>query len=99
MLPSARKVTFGLLATITFEVVPFRAYALFTAIMPFLKASKRSCSVREFSTAYDSASITLIVSKWWPISFIFCRENRKVEWVGKRVKSFLVKHLLVKKEI
>jgi hypothetical protein len=31
-----------------------------------LNASWKSCPVRVFSTACDSATITSIVSKWWP---------------------------------
>jgi hypothetical protein len=38
--------------------------------------------VREISTACDSASITSVVSKWQPFSFIFNREDRKGGWVG-----------------
>jgi hypothetical protein len=47
-----------------------------------LNASWKSCSVRVFSTASVSASITSVVSKWWLFSFILNRGNRKVEWVG-----------------
>jgi hypothetical protein len=38
--------------------------------------------VRLFSTACDSASITSIVSKWRPFSFIFNQGNREKcgEW-------------------
>jgi hypothetical protein len=43
----------------------------------FLNASWQPCSVRVFSTAYDSTSITSIVSKWQPFSFIFNRGNRE----------------------
>jgi hypothetical protein len=39
----------------------------------FLNVSWKSCFVRVFSTACDSASITSVVSKWRPISFIFNR--------------------------
>jgi hypothetical protein len=35
-----------------------------------------------FSTACGSDSITPVLSKWWPFSFIFSRGNRKVGWVG-----------------
>jgi hypothetical protein len=35
-----------------------------------------------FNTACDSTSITSIVSKWRPLSFIFNPGNRKVGWVG-----------------
>jgi hypothetical protein len=38
--------------------------------------------VRMFSTACDSASITLVVSKWWPFSSGSNRRNRKVGWEG-----------------
>jgi hypothetical protein len=38
--------------------------------------------VKVFSTACNPASITAIVSKWRPFSFIFNRRNRKVGWVG-----------------
>jgi hypothetical protein len=58
----------------------------------FLNASWKSCSLRVFSTAYDSASITTILSKWQP----FNRGNRKVArsqvsrvgWVGGCRQSF-----------
>jgi hypothetical protein len=99
-LPSGQKLSLGLLATISLEVVPFRAYALFHALLPstsrFLDtdicllllmwevpthASWMSCSVRVFSTDYDPAPITSIVSKWRPFNFNFNRGNRKVWWV------------------
>jgi hypothetical protein len=37
MLPSGQKLTLGLLATITLEVVPFCTYAPFPAFLPFFK--------------------------------------------------------------
>jgi hypothetical protein len=57
----------GLLATIALEVVPFRAYSPFLALLPCLNAPWKSCSVRVLSTACDSALITSIVSKWRPL--------------------------------
>jgi hypothetical protein len=39
VLPSGRKLTLGLLATITLEVVPFRAYAPFPALLSFFKCN------------------------------------------------------------
>jgi hypothetical protein len=56
----------------------------------FLDVSWKSCSVRVFIIACDSASITSIMSKWRPFSCIFSRRNRKVAadqvrrvgWVG-----------------
>jgi hypothetical protein len=38
--------------------------------------------MRVFSTACDSASITSIVSKWRPLSFILNQGNRNPEWVA-----------------
>jgi hypothetical protein len=35
--PSGQKLTLGLLATITFKVVPFHAYAPFSALLLFFK--------------------------------------------------------------
>lgn len=35
LLPSVQKIVLGLLATIALEVVPFRAYAPFPALLPF----------------------------------------------------------------
>jgi hypothetical protein len=68
VLPSGQKLTLGLLVTATLEVVPFRAYAQFPALLPFLNV---------FSTACYSASITSVVSKWRAFSFIFNQGNRK----------------------
>jgi hypothetical protein len=68
----------------------------------------RSCSVRMFSTACGSASITSNVSQWWPFSFIFKWGNREKSqgaklgkyggW-GMTVMLLLVKNSLVKKEV
>jgi hypothetical protein len=49
LLPSRQKLTLDLLAAITLEVVPFRAYALFPARLPFLNTSSKSCSVTDDS--------------------------------------------------
>jgi hypothetical protein len=38
LLPSGQKLTLGLLATTTLEVVPFRSHAPFPAFLPFLNA-------------------------------------------------------------
>jgi hypothetical protein len=62
VLLSDRKLTLVLLATITFKVVGLRVYAPFPTLVPFLNASWKSCSARVFCTAFDSASITLVVS-------------------------------------
>jgi ABC-type Co2+ transport system permease subunit len=81
VLPSGQTLTLGPQATITLEVVPFCTYARFCH---FLNAFWKSRSVSMFSTACDSASVTSLVSKWWPLSFVFNRENRE-KWQG--VKS------------
>jgi hypothetical protein len=81
VLQFGQKLTFSLLAIISLEAVLFGAYAPFPALLPFLNAFWKSCSVRMFSTAYDSVSITSIVSKWGSFNFIFNRGNRKVGWV------------------
>jgi hypothetical protein len=48
-----------------------------------LKASWKSCFVRVFSTACDSAWITSAVTKWRLFSIFFGpREQGKVGWVG-----------------
>jgi hypothetical protein len=73
--PSGQKPTLSLLATVTLEIVTFRVYVPFPELLPFFYASWKSCSVSVFSTAYDSASITSVVSKWRPFSFIFNRAN------------------------
>jgi hypothetical protein len=97
VLPCGQKnVTFGQLATITLEVAPFLAYAPFPALLLFLNATWKSCSVRVFSTACDSVSITSIV---WPLSFIFNRGNRKVGWVGDDSHVASGKNSLVKNEV
>jgi hypothetical protein len=77
VLPSGQKLTLGLLDTIILEVVAFHAYATFPVLLSFLNASWKSCPVKVFSTACDSASITSIVLKWRHFSFIFNRGNRE----------------------
>jgi hypothetical protein len=77
VLPSYQKLTLGLLTTITLEVVSFREYAKFPALLPFLNASWKPCPVRVFSTACDSASITSVESKWRSLSSIFDRGKRE----------------------
>jgi hypothetical protein len=60
VLPSSQKLNFGLLSTINFGVVPFLAYALFPALLPFLNASWKSCFVGMFSTTCYFASIATV---------------------------------------
>jgi hypothetical protein len=82
-MPSCQKLSLGLLATITLEVVPFHPYAPFHVLLLFLNAYWKLSSVRVFSIACDSAWITSVVSKWRPFSFIVNQENRKVGWMGE----------------
>jgi hypothetical protein len=63
MLSFGKKLTLGLLAIITLELVPFRAYAPFPALLLFLNAFWKACCVGVFITACISVSITSIVSK------------------------------------
>jgi hypothetical protein len=72
-LPSGQKLTFGLLTTITLEVIPFRPYAPLPALLPF----KYIVEVVFCEGGCDSASITLLVSKWRPFSCILNRGNRE----------------------
>jgi hypothetical protein len=80
VLPSDQNQTLGLLVTVTLEA-PFRAYAWFPMLLPFLSASWKSCSVGAFDTASDSASITAVVSKWRRFSSVLSRGNRE-KWGG-----------------
>jgi hypothetical protein len=78
VLPSWHKLTFGLLATITLQVVPFRAYSPFPAFLPSFKCILEVvfCEGVQYRLRFNS-----IVSKWRPFSFIFNRRNqRKAEW-------------------
>jgi hypothetical protein len=95
MLPSGQKLTLGLLATITHQVVPFHAYAPFPAHLPFLSASWKSCSVSVFRAACNSS---WVLSKWRPFSFIFNFGNRRVGWVEGDNRVGLVKNSLVKRK-
>jgi hypothetical protein len=72
------------MATITLEVVAFHADAPFPALLSFLNASWKSCSLRVFSSACDSASITSTVLKMAASQFyVQIGEMGKVlEWVG-----------------
>jgi hypothetical protein len=83
VLPSGQKITLGILTTITLEVLPTRKYAPFPVLLPLFKCILEVIICVVFSTAWNSASITSIVSKWRPLSFIFNQGNKKVRWVGK----------------
>jgi hypothetical protein len=67
--------------------------------VPSASAIGSQCFVRVFSTACDSASISSLVSKWRPFSFVSSQGNRKVGWMGTTVMLFLVRNFQVKKEV
>jgi hypothetical protein len=77
MLPSIRQLILGLLAKIILEVVSFHVYASLPTLLLFLNAFWKWFSVKVFSTAYDSVSITSIATKWRPFSFLFNRGNKE----------------------
>jgi hypothetical protein len=54
----------------------FRIYAPFSLLLHFLNASWKSCSVKMFSTSYDSASITSVLWKW-PLFILRNREKQE----------------------
>jgi hypothetical protein len=54
--------------------------------------------VRVFSTAYDSASITKVASKWRPFSFVFNQGNSE-KWGGDDSLVVLVKEFPGEKEL
>jgi hypothetical protein len=84
VLPSGQKLTFGLQATITLEVVPFHTYERSQRFCHILHASWKSSFVRVYS---DSASTTIIVSKWRLLSFIFNRGRREKPQEAKSGKQ------------
>jgi hypothetical protein len=92
VLPSGKKIILALLVTIAlpcFCTVPSTCH--------FLNASWKPCIMRVFR-ACDSASITLIVSKWQPFSFVFNQGNRESR-VGRGWQSPFFLNSLVKKKL
>jgi hypothetical protein len=71
----------GLLATVTLEVIPIHIYALFPALLPFLNASWKSCSVVVFITACDSVSITSVASIWQETKKLQGAKSGEFGWV------------------
>jgi hypothetical protein len=62
-LQSGQKLVLRLLATIALAVVSFHTDAPIPALLPFLNASWKSCSVRMFSTAYSSVVVVVCITK------------------------------------
>jgi hypothetical protein len=97
---SLHKLNLGLLTTIALEVVPFLTYAPFPALLSFLNASWKSCSVRLSSTACDSVSMPSVIKMAAFQFYIHSGEHRKVGCVGANSHAFfLSKSPLVKKVV
>jgi hypothetical protein len=79
-----------------FEAVPFRAYAQFLALLPFLNASCKSCSVEGVQHRLRFCLHHLSCVEMMAFSSIFSRENRQVRWLGTTVMLVLVRNSLVK---
>jgi hypothetical protein len=82
MLPSGQKLTFGLLATIAFEVVLFRAYALFPALLPFLKCIVEVMFFKGVQHRLQVCLDHLNCVKMAAFQFLQLVKQRKVGWVG-----------------
>jgi hypothetical protein len=77
VLPSGQKLTLGLLATITLEVVLFCTYASFPVLLPFFKCILEVMLCEGIQHRLRFCHDTSIVSEWQPLSFIFNQGNRK----------------------
>jgi hypothetical protein len=100
VLPSGKKLTLSLLATITLDVVPFRAYSPFLAHLPFLKCILEVlfCESVQHRLRFclDHFSYVKIAA------FQFCLPSEKNEYVrrvGDVSHVVLVKNSPVKKEV
>jgi hypothetical protein len=96
---SDQKLTLGLLATITLEVVPFRAHPPFPVLLPFLNASWEVVFCEGVQHRLRVCLDHLNCVKWRPFSFITNRGHRIVGWVGTKVMLLLVRNSMVKKEV
>jgi hypothetical protein len=85
-----------LLATIFLKEDSLHTYALFPMLLPFFNAFWKLCSVRVFRTAYNSASITSIASKWRKTEKSQGTKSGEQDGWRKAVMLFLVKNTLVK---
>jgi hypothetical protein len=83
VLPSGHKLTLCLLATITLEVVPFRAYAQFPAFLPFFKCILEVvfCEgvLRRLRFCLDHLNSVKMTA---PQFHLQSEKKRKVGWVG-----------------
>jgi hypothetical protein len=100
VLLSGQKVTLGILATSTLEAVPFRAYAPFPALLPFLKCILEVvfCEGVQHSMRFcldHLNSVKMTAFKF----YLQLEETEKWGGWGTTVMLFLVKYSLVKKEM
>jgi hypothetical protein len=98
-MPSGQKLPLVLLATITLKVVPSARMHHYQCFCHFLNAFCKSCSVRVFSTACDSVSITSMFENDRKQRKVTGDQVRWVGWVGTTVMLFLVKNSLLEKEV
>jgi hypothetical protein len=94
----AKKLTLGLLATITLEVVPFRAYAPFPALLPFLNASWKSCWEDVQHRLRFCLSHLNFVKMAMSQFYLHSGKLRKVGWVREEESWFFYKKNSLVKE-
>jgi hypothetical protein len=99
VLPFGQELTLSLLATIIIEVDAYRAYAQFSALLPCLYPSWKSCSVsvqhrlRFFLHRLNYVKVAAFQFYFQSV------EQRKVGGCRTTVILFLVQNSLVKKEV
>jgi hypothetical protein len=92
LLPSGQKLTLSLLATIAFEVVPYRVYAPFPALLPLLKCILEVVFCDGVQDRLRFCLDNIICVKMAAFQFYFQSEKqRKLEWVGDDIRVVLVK--------
>jgi hypothetical protein len=79
---SCQRLTLGLLATITLEVVPFHAYALLLELMSFFKCILEVMFCESVQHVCDSVSIISVVSELRLFQFYLRRGKQESGVVG-----------------
>jgi hypothetical protein len=100
VLPSGQKLTLSLLATINFDVVPFRVHVLFPALLTIFKSIMEDvfCDSVQHRLRFCLDHNTCV--KTVAFQFILNWGNReKYAGWGMTVMLHLVKNSLVKKEV
>jgi hypothetical protein len=77
VLPSGQKLTLGLLATITLEVTHLLRVCTVPSASAIYKCILEVVFCKSDQHRLRVASITSVVSKWRPFSFIFSQANRE----------------------